>query len=46
MLKDMSEKEWTRNRTRVAEIIALHEKQQTEINDLKEEVTRVDDEFY
>lgn len=44
--KQAKETEWTRNRTRVAEIIAIREKHAAEITRARDELNRVDEEFY
>lgn len=45
-IKSAKEREWARNRARVAEVIQLKEKHLAEINRVHDELNRVDDEFY
>lgn len=45
-IKNAKEREWARNRARVAEVIQLKEKHLAEINRVHDELNRVDDEFY
>lgn len=45
-IKSAKEREWSRNRARVAEVIQLKEKHLAEINRVHDELNRVDDEFY
>jgi hypothetical protein len=46
MVQQAKSAEWTRNRKRVAEIIAIKETHGAEIHRVREELNRVDEEFY
>lgn len=46
IIKSAKDQEWTRNRSRIAEIINIKEKHLSEINKVRDELNRVDDEFY
>ncbi|TMW57753.1 hypothetical protein Poli38472_014356 [Pythium oligandrum] len=46
LIKTAKDREWTRNRTRVAEILSIREKHLEDINHVRDELNRVDEEFY
>ncbi|TYZ65515.1 hypothetical protein PybrP1_008974 [[Pythium] brassicae (nom. inval.)] len=46
VIKRAKDREWTRNRSRIAEIITIKEKHLGEISKVRDELSRVDDEFY
>ncbi|ETO60728.1 hypothetical protein F444_21119 [Phytophthora nicotianae P1976] len=46
IVKGAKEQEWTRNRARIAEVLHLKEKHLAEINRVRDEINRVDEEFY
>lgn len=46
VIKTAKDREWTRNRARIAEVLHLKEKHLSEISRVRDELTRVDDEFY
>ena len=46
LVKSVKEDEWLRNRGRIAEIITLREKNKKTIDELKDDMTRVEEEFY
>ncbi|KAF1788795.1 Leucine-rich repeat domain, L domain-like [Phytophthora cactorum] len=46
IVKGAKEQEWSRNRARIAEVLHLKEKHLTEINRVRDEINRVDEEFY
>jgi len=46
IVKGAKDQEWTRNRARIAEVLHLKEKHLAEINRVRDEINRVDEEFY
>eukprot|EP00644_Phytophthora_capsici_P007120 jgi/Phyca11/546674/estExt2_Genewise1Plus.C_PHYCAscaffold_220147 len=46
IVKGAKEHEWARNRARIAEVLHLKEKHLSEINRVRDEINRVDEEFY
>lgn len=46
IIKTAKDSEWARNRSRIAEVITIKEKHLGEINKVRDELNRVDDEFY
>ncbi|KAE9301932.1 hypothetical protein PF008_g22613 [Phytophthora fragariae] len=46
VVKNAKEQEWSRNRARIAEVLHLKEKHLGEINRERDEINRVDEEFY
>ncbi|GMF35532.1 unnamed protein product [Phytophthora lilii] len=46
IVKGAKEREWSRNRARIAEVLHLKEKHMGEINRVRDEINRVDEEFY
>ncbi|KAL4095037.1 hypothetical protein PRIC1_008415 [Phytophthora ramorum] len=46
IVKGAKEQEWSRNRARIAEVLHLKEKHLAEINRVRDEINRVDEEFY
>ncbi|KAG7382897.1 Dynein regulatory complex subunit 3 [Phytophthora pseudosyringae] len=46
IVKGAKEQEWSRNRARIAEVLHLKEKHLTEINRVRDDINRVDEEFY
>ncbi|OWY99108.1 hypothetical protein PHMEG_00029953 [Phytophthora megakarya] len=46
IVKSAKDQEWSRNRARIAEVLHLKEKHLGEINRVRDEINRVDEEFY
>ncbi|RLN58117.1 hypothetical protein BBJ28_00001351 [Nothophytophthora sp. Chile5] len=46
IVKNAKEQEWTRNRARIAEVLHIKAKHLSEINHVRDEINRVDEEFY
>ncbi|DAZ96093.1 TPA: hypothetical protein N0F65_000641 [Lagenidium giganteum] len=46
LIKNAKDNEWMRNRSRIAEIINIKEKNLSEIHRVRDELNRVDEEFY
>ncbi|KAG7396640.1 Dynein regulatory complex subunit 3 [Phytophthora boehmeriae] len=46
IVKGAKEQEWTRNRARITEVLHLKEKHLSEVNRVRDEINRVDEEFY
>ncbi|GLE00572.1 hypothetical protein PINS_up009329 [Pythium insidiosum] len=46
LVRSTRDKEWARNRSRVAEILAIREKHRSEIQRVRDELNRADEDFY
>lgn len=46
VIKSAKDREWARNRARIAEVLNIKEKHLSEISKVRDELNRVDDEFY